>query len=159
MIKIIDKFLNVEDLNILSFQINSDSFPWYYKNYRTEPGDGNTQFIHTFYDNFNPVSSFFPYLTPFIIKLKMSLIKQIKIKMTLKTNKIVTYKFNTDFNNKNIKTGIFYLDTNNGKTIFKNGKKIDSIKNRLIVFPSNLEYAETSNTDTQNKIVINFNWF
>ena len=58
-----------------------------------------------------------------------------------------------------MKTGIFYVNTNNGKTIFKNGKEVESIKNRMVIFPSNIEHAGTSNTDTENRIVINFNWF
>ena len=159
MIQVIDKFLNVEDLNILSSLMNSENFPWYYKDHKVIPGDGHSQFVHTFYNDFNSTSSFFNYLMPFINKLKISSIKRIKANMTLKSNKIISYKFHTDFIDKNIKTGIFYINTNNGKTIFKNGKEVESIKNRMIIFPSKLEHTGTSNTDTQNRIVINFNWF
>tara|TARA_R100001132_G_C3268893_1_gene91213 strand:- start:932 stop:1414 length:483 start_codon:yes stop_codon:yes gene_type:complete len=160
MIQVIDKFLNVEDLNILSSSINSDSFPWYYLNHKVIPGDGHSQFTHTFYNDFNPTSGYFNSLIlPFINKLKSSSIKRIKANMTLKNNKIIKYKFHNDFKDKNMKTGIFYVNTNNGKTFFKNGKEIDSIKNRMIIFPSNLEHAGTSNTDIENRIVINFNWF
>jgi len=159
MIKVLDKFLNVEDLNILSSQINNDNFPWYYKNCKVISGDGHSQFIHTPYYNFSPTSSYFNFLTPFLNKLKIISLVRIKINMTLKTDKIITYGFHTDFNDKNMKTGIFYVNTNNGKTIFKNGKEVDSVKNRMVIFPSNLEHAGTSNTDTENRIVINFNWF
>ena len=149
MIQVIDKFLNVEDLNILSSSINSDSFPWYYLNHKVIPGDGHSQFTHTFYNDFNPTSGYFNSLIlPFINKLKSSSIKRIKANMTLKNNKIIKYKFHSDFKDKNMKTGIF-----------KNGKEIDSIKNRMIIFPSNLEHAGTSNTDIENRIVMNFNWF
>lgn len=160
MIQVIDKFLNVEDLNILSSIINSDNFPWYYNNHKVMPGDGHSQFIHTFYNDFNQTSGYFNSLIlPFINKLKISSIKRIKANMTLKNIKIIKYKFHTDFLDKNMKTGIFYVNTNNGKTIFKNGKEVDSIKNRMVIFPSNLEHTGTSNTDTENRIVINFNWF
>jgi hypothetical protein len=159
MIQVIDKFLNVEDLNILSSLINSDNFPWYYFDHKVIPGDGYSQFVHTFYNDFNPTSGYFNSLLPFFKKLNISSIKRIKANMTLKNDKKIIYKFHTDFIDENMKTGIFYLNTNNGKTIFKNKKEINSVKNRMIIFPSNLEHTGTSTTDTQNRIVINFNWF
>ena len=57
------------------------------------------------------------------------------------------------------KTGIFYMNTNNGKTIFEDGEEIDSIENRMVVFPASKRHAGTTHTDTIYRCVINFNWF
>ena len=53
---------------------------------------------------------------------------------------------------------IFYLNTNNGATEFKSGEGIDSIKNRLVVFPKNTYHRAVSQTDTDKRIVLNFNY-
>jgi hypothetical protein len=50
------------------------------------------------------------------------------------------------------------MNTNNGKTIFKNGKQINSIENRIVIFDSNLQHTGTSHTDTKRRVLINFNY-
>ena len=65
------------------------------------------------------------------------------------------YKITLD----NQKTGIFYVNTNNGKTVFEDGEQITSIANRLIVFPACKIHAGTTHTDVNYRCVINLNWF
>jgi hypothetical protein len=57
---------------------------------------------------------------------------------------------------KNSKTGIFYINTNNGYTKFKNKKLIKSEENKLIFFDSSKEHTGTTCTDELFRIVINF---
>ena len=56
-------------------------------------------------------------------------------------------------------TSIFYVNTNNGYTIFEDGTKVESVANRMITFPANLKHTGTSCTDQQVRIVINFDYF
>ena len=56
------------------------------------------------------------------------------------------------------KTGIFYLNTNNGYTLMENGERIDSVENRFIVFDNKTFHSGVSQTDTKIRIVINFNF-
>ena len=56
------------------------------------------------------------------------------------------------------KTGIFYINTCNGYTKFKNGEKIKSEKNKYVEFDSILEHTGSSCTDEKRRIVINFNY-
>ena len=60
---------------------------------------------------------------------------------------------------ENQKTGIFYMNTNNGKTIFEDGEEIDSVENRMVIFPASKRHAGTTHTDTICRCLINFNWF
>ena len=43
--------------------------------------------------------------------------------------------------------------------MFKNGKVIDSVENRFIMFNSQLEHTGTTCTNQKRRIVINFNYF
>ncbi len=66
-----------------------------------------------------------------------------------------------DYNNPAVdqKTGILYMNTNNGKTIFEDGEEIESVENRLIIFPASKFHAGTTHTDTRYRCLINLNWF
>ena len=63
-----------------------------------------------------------------------------------------------DFDNFLGKTAIFYVNSNNGYTVFENGLKVDSQENRLVVFNSDLLHAGTTCTDQKIRCVINFNF-
>ena len=55
-------------------------------------------------------------------------------------------------------TSIFYVNTNNGYTVFEDGTKVESVANRMLTFPSNLKHCGTSCTDKNIRSVINFNY-
>ena len=59
---------------------------------------------------------------------------------------------------KNVTTSIFYINTNNGWTKFKDGCKVECIENRMVIFDSNIEHAGFSCTDQKRKVVVNFNY-
>ena len=56
-------------------------------------------------------------------------------------------------------TAVFYLNTNNGKTIFENKEEVESKKNRIVIFSSKLKHAATTHTDEKIRTVININYF
>ena len=55
-------------------------------------------------------------------------------------------------------TGIFYLNSNNGSTVFKSGEEVQSQANRLVLFDSQLEHSGTSCTDERRRVVLNINY-
>jgi hypothetical protein len=59
---------------------------------------------------------------------------------------------------KGHKTAVFYVNTNNGGTIFLNGKKTNSVANRLVEFDSHQKHAAVDCTDEKVRVVVNFNY-
>ena len=55
-------------------------------------------------------------------------------------------------------TAIYYVNTNNGKTLFKNGNEAECVKNRMVIFPNTWYHTPQYQTDTPVRSVINFNW-
>jgi hypothetical protein len=55
-------------------------------------------------------------------------------------------------------TAIYYLNTNNGYTKFEDGPTIESIDNRLVVFPAGRKHTGTNTTDTTARFVLNLNF-
>jgi hypothetical protein len=50
------------------------------------------------------------------------------------------------------------LNTNNGTTEFKDGTKVDAVKNRLVMFPAITPHRAIGQTDITERIVLNFNF-
>lgn len=164
MIDVYDNFLDTEEFLLLKKNIltnNNNTFPWFYSDYKVMPGDGIVQFTHIFYQNYHINSNYYKFLKPIMDKLDPSAIRKIKSNMTFKNNYIHNFCFHTDFDNnlENQKTGIFYVNSNNGKTLFELGKQVDSVENRMVIFPTSLMHTGTTHTDTDVRCVINFNWY
>ena len=134
--KIIDNFLNNLEFQKIKQSILNPYFDWYYQSSKVSDNDGAQQFTHIFFNEDSKISRYFNVLKPIFLKLKAKDIIRAK----------------------KCKTAIFYLNTNNGKTLFKNNKQIDSIENRVVIFPSNLEHTGTTHTDKDFRIVLNINY-
>ena len=56
-------------------------------------------------------------------------------------------------------TAILYMNTNNGYTLLETGYKVESVENRLVIFPNNVLHTGVSQTDTNTRVVINFDFW
>ena len=183
-IEVFDNFLSKEDFaKIKELPLKLD---WKFLDHKVDALDGHCQFVHLFYNknDTDKKSSFYNLLSPLIDKMNIKVLTRIKANLTLKSNSIVQYTMhvdesnilgtlgsfvNKDNNNElqqlinnsfdNLKTAIYYLNTNNGKTVFENGQEVQSKENRLVVFSGKLLHAGTTHTDTPYRSVINFNYF
>ena len=115
------------------------------------------QFYNTLCVKNEVKSSFYSLLDPLIKKINPSYMYRVKVNLGTRTATPIVGGFHsdTDFNNT---TAIFYLNNNNGYTIFEDGSKIDSIENRLVVFDSNIKHSGVSQTDSNIRCVINLNY-
>ena len=160
-VKIIDNFLPKEEFNKLQNIIIGSNFDWYYNNYIDYENKPNKQFqfIHFFFNN-NWRGSNFHLIEPILNVIKPFSLVRIKGNLLTKTDNTIINEFHKDFENiNNLTTGIFYINTCNGYTLFKDGTKVESIANRFVSFDSQLEHTGTSCTDENTRVVINFNYF
>ena len=162
MINIIDNFLPKKEFDDLKNTMESAYFPWYFNPFITDASELSDidlyQFTHRlFVGREGPSSEGYQILEPIIQKLNVKAICRIKANLLVKTEKIREHAFHTDFFNN--RTAIYYINTNNGYTKFADGKKIESIANRLIEFDSNMSHAGSTCTDQKCRIVININYY
>ena len=97
----------------------------------------------------------FKYLKPILNKLNCLSLIRIKANLTPITQELIKYKPHKDQLFK-CKIAIYYVNTNNGYTIIE-GKKVESKKNRIVLFDSTKEHCGTNSTNCNNRMVINFN--
>ena len=168
-ITIEDNFLDIKAFDELQNIIMGASepvpFPWYYNNLIDYEDDVNKfQFIHQLFMNL-PTSNSLYVVTPILQILQSVSVYRIKANLLTRTPKIVENQFHTDMGALSIEkqnqwtTSIFYINTNNGYTKFKDGTIVESIANRMVTFPSDLPHTGTSCTDEKTRVVINFNYF
>lgn len=167
-LEILDNFLCEKTFYLLQEILigNSSNFPWYLNNYVVDENnleenkDINIfQFTHMFYYKHKPYSELINLIDPIINKIDPLSLLRIKANLLIKTDKIKLFPFHTDYLNFEGKTSIFYINSNNGQTIFKDGTKVNSVENRLITFNSNALHTGTTCSDQSVRCLINFNYF
>ena len=163
-VQVYDNFLEKKDFNNLKhFMLSGEChvFAWYFSPSKVSGGDGFAQFTHQFYYGQTINSEYYHLLDPILDKLNPISLIRIKINLQMKDTQIRMTGMHNDFDDplENQKTGIFYMNTNNGKTIFEDGEEIESVENRMIIFSASKRHAGTTHTDTTYRCLINFNWF
>ena len=162
-IKIIDDFIGEEEFNTIKSTLLNRNFPWFLRQVldddETQEHNYNFQLVHMFYTD-EELSIFFDILHPVLNKLKIVDINLIKSNLLTRTDKIVKHGFHVDFVDAkpNYRTSILYINNCNGYTEFEDGTKVYSKENRLVTFPTTMRHTGTTCTNSQLRLVINFNY-
>lgn len=132
---------------------NSDIFQKQLKEYKKD----DFMFNHLFFTD-SPffMSQRIDLMHPILTQLKIDVLYRIKANLYTRTEEIVEHDWHTDLKEEHF-SAIYYVNTNNGKTLLKDIGEIESVENRMLIFKGNLLHASTSATDT-NRININFNF-
>jgi hypothetical protein len=157
---IIDNFLNKEEFNVFKNIILGEDFPWFYNDKKVKIGiedKKNFQFTHLFFSENNITSSFYPIVYPILKKLNANALSKIKANLTIASDKAFIFGLHTD-TNVNCKTAIYYLNNNNGKTVFENKEEVNSVENRIVIFNSNIKHSAISHTNENRRVVLNINF-
>jgi hypothetical protein len=165
--QIINNFLPREEFQAIKSAIFNEQFPWSLQDkiYFEKPSCDdrfNYQFVHMFYHSPNVTSTQINIINPIIKKLQHQLFIRAKANITASAENIQVYGYHIDVPEelaKISKTAIFYLNTNDGYTIFeKDGEKINSLENRMLIFDSTEKHSGTNCTNQKYRAVINFNF-
>ena len=184
-IKIEDNYLKQKDFDDIQELFLGNNLFWYFKyrfydsgsDYRPtlNPNTGPLamdndkldcfSFIHTFYEGIAPQSPFFERLHSILELLQPTSIMKIRANLITRLPNIVENPFHSDLSElseekqKQWMTSIFYVNTNDGYTMFEDGTKVESVANRMLSFPANMKHTGTSCTNIQTRILINFNYY
>ena len=160
--KIFDNVLLKEQFKVIRDSIlNNHFFEWYYQPgiaSDDEPEHLESYFTHHFYNENNVTSKHYPILRPILTFLQPKALLRIKGNLFTRTNTLIKHFPHVDYDFEH-KGAIFYLNTNDGKTILDDGIEIDSIENRVLLFEPHLNHSSTSCTNNKCRSNINFNFF
>lgn len=101
----------------------------------------------------------FNILRPLFQRAGMSSIARIKANCMVQTEKLKELKlgFHTDFP-QTLTTGIYYINSNDGYTLFEDGTKVHNVANRFCTFPCETMHTATTCTTTSRRLLININF-
>ncbi len=92
-----------------------------------------------------------------LTKINPIAVLRIKANLTFKTPEPKRSSLHVDYEFPCV-TAIYYINTNNGYTYFEDGTKIDSVGNRMLIFPSHQYHGGCTTTDQPFRMVCNFNY-
>ena len=163
--KVIDDFLSPSEYEQVRDYLLGTHIRWKFNNRKVYKDDGQIQFTHRCFEPQRfpvAIERTMKELDPLMIKLvsdhNLDLMVRIKVNMEPKTAEPVESCLHTDTNQYN-KTAIYYVNTNNGYTRFKDGTKVNSIANRIVIFDAQTEHGGVTQTDEQVRVVVNINYF
>ena len=170
--KIIHKknFLCQEYFRKLQSVIMSQKINWFLREMDTLPTTNNLNgyFTHNFYNRWEAGGESFQLILPLLNEIKCANPIHMRANLTLRKEKTLHTAWHTDVDpynlfdgqSVNFKTALFYLNTNNGSTLFdkKELNEVEAIANRLVVFDANVSHCNKYSTNTKDRIVINFNY-
>ena len=158
-LQVIDNFLPQNQFNHLEELLTGPWFPWFYTDESALPGDGKGRHKHSVF-NFEKgyLTKYLPYFDPCQEKLGVKKLHRILVNSVAPS---FLWRKNTGFHVDDVTcphTSIFYINTNNGYTLFESGDKIKCVANRMLLFDSSLRHAGVTCTDKPRRIVVNFNY-
>lgn len=171
MIKQIENLLDPRTSDEIKNIFLGSSFPWYLDNKGVNyVGDNYFQFFHYFYINSYSTNSAkpnsfegqtSPYIElvyPILKELNVLSLVSVKANLLTKTEKIVEHGMHSDFDDDKITTAVFYVNNNNGYTIFEDGNKVQSKENSVCIFPAPKLHSGSTCSDKNVRVVININY-
>jgi len=158
--EVINNFLPSEQFSQLEYQLMSPKFPWYYQDRIVSTDDSGYQFTHPFYfSKYGSTSYHFNIFNATVQRLGVRELYRIKANLNPKTISHERSPWHVDLPDIKVgKTCVFYINTNNGWTEFKDGAKVRSVANRMVIFDCNLEHAGSTCTNENRRVVVNFNY-
>ena len=164
--EVIDNFLDEEYFDSLETlftdkdKMGNFIMPWFFFSSIASRGvvEGKLfSMFHVFYEENAPNSLHYEKLTPLLKKLGMGSLIRIKANLYPNTEILHEHPMHADFKFPHSGT-IFSLNTCDGYTKLKDGTKIDSVANRMLLFDSSEEHCSTTTTNVAARINININY-
>jgi hypothetical protein len=159
-VAVYDDVLPADSLKALQDVFLGKTIPWYYHSgvVTLDQDDPNLfYFVHILFHEHEIRSAQFALMKPLLDLLDVKSLIKIKANLVTKTDKIIEQGYHSD--QPYGKTCVFYFNTNNGYTQFKDGMKVESVENRLLVFDATQLHTGSTCTDEKVRVVLNINFF
>ena len=162
--EVIDNFLDEKYFDSLAKNIAmpNSKMPWFFEPSVSGNADekkySNLFYMqHSFYTNNLPTSPLFEKLWPLLDKLEARCLLRVKANFFPNTEILHEHPMHTDYPFFH-SAALLSLNTCDGYTKLKDGTKIDSIANRILLFDASEEHCSTTTTDDFTRVNININY-
>jgi len=167
--KIIENFLPTEIHQKYLELLISNTFPYYYIDgvSHTDGTEDDFFFFHNLHGNPHNFTSdggeivsryFNRLIMPILGRLPFTFNNLLRARINLFTRKQepIMSNFHRDLEDKHT-VALYYLNSNNGETVFKTGEKVPSVANQMLIFDGHMDHAVIPQTDEKVRVNINLN--
>lgn len=163
--QIIDGFLDRSVFLGMRAALLDPAFPWERSAVNSRPAagvdeDANRQQVHGFFlrkAGMLHVSERFDVVRPIVDRLRPDLLLKVKLNLTRRQAAHVEYGLHVDTRHPGATTVLLHFNTNDGYTLFEDGRRVESVENRLVLFDSAIRHTGASCTDAEYRLVLNLN--
>jgi hypothetical protein len=163
--QVVDDFLERTDFLVLRSAVEAPGFRWrsehVLKPASTDlPEEDNRQDVHGLYRRTGPFehrSDQFGLLRPVLQLLQPAELIRIKLNRTPRHARHLEYGLHVDTTRPGATTAILYLNSNNGYTLFEDGRRVASVANRIVIFDAAVRHTGATCTDADYRLVLNVN--
>ena len=138
--------------------------PWFFqpnvahdKDHEKWKEENSFYMTHQFYDQNTPLSPFYDNLIPLLEVLGAKHLIRIKGNLFPNTKKIQEHSMHVDYDFRH-SGAVLSINTCDGYTKLKDGTKVDSVKNRILLFDPSEEHCSTTTTNVSARFNINMNY-
>ena len=164
--EVIDNFLDEEYFNklVTTFVVNTDGvndiMPWFMRRAVAEDGliQGNLFYMtHSVYDENIPMTQHYETILPLLKKLGTRCLLRVKANLYPNSEPLHEHPMHRDFHFSHY-GALLSLNTCDGYTKLKDGTKINSVANRMLLFNAGEEHCSTTTTNIPARINIQINY-
>ena len=122
--------------------------------------EDNVQWVHGLYlwrAGREYRSPYLPLIAPVLARFEPFRLIKAKLNRTRGRDRHVEYGMHVDTRRPGAITAVFYLNDNDGYTIFEDGTRVPSLANRLVIFDAHRQHTGASCTDAPDRLVLNIN--
>ena len=164
--KVIDNFLDDKYFDSLvtlftdKTKKGNTKMPWFFQSSISNTGvveDNLFYMTHMLYNVNMPMSPLYEKIIPLLKKLEAKCLIRIKANLFPNTHTLHEHPMHIDYNFSH-SGALFSLNTCDGYTKLKDGTKIDSVANRVLLFDAGEEHCSTTTTNVAARFNININY-
>tara|TARA_X000000368_G_C22908826_1_gene657607 strand:+ start:432 stop:923 length:492 start_codon:yes stop_codon:yes gene_type:complete len=157
--QVTEDFLQEEYYDHLNEIITSTQFPWMFQkrvaNIEEDPEEdlNHYYFVHSlFFQNKieSPLYDDFLYLFQ---SLNVQFLHRARVLMFVNQGEQYIHDRHVD-HTTNCKTALIYMNTNDGFTDFETGERVESVKNRLLLFDGSVPHSSSTPTNTKERLLL-----
>ena len=159
--EVIENFLDEEYFdNLVTLFTGCNQSSWFLTTEISNPNVVEEKFFymtHMLYDKNMPVSPHYDKLFPLLGKLEANHLLRAKANLYPNSETLQEHQMHVDFDYSH-SGAILSLNTCDGYTKLKDGTKINSVANRVLLFDASEEHCSTTTTNVSARINININY-
>tara|TARA_B100001175_G_scaffold76645_1_gene64031 strand:- start:684 stop:1175 length:492 start_codon:yes stop_codon:yes gene_type:complete len=157
--QVIDNFLPDDYYEHLYNLITDTKFSWMYQNQVASTGEDpranldHYYFVHSLFYEYQIESPLYDNFVHLFKLLNVQFLFRARVLLYVNQGKQIIHDRHVD-HGESCKTALVYMNSNDGFTEFETGERVDSIKNRLLLFDGSVSHSSSTPTDTKDRMLL-----